>query len=235
MYRNLHQAFVRTGKSAVPLGRLALDFITWNRLRRGETTPLEDHLPWMTISSIRFLNKILKPGMNVFEWGMGGSTLFFLDRGANVISVEHDPDWYQKTIDKVGSRLQWSPRLVIPEIGGEPQNVEKWSTYETSDESLRTFRFKAYATEIDAYPNEYFDLVLVDGRARPSCLHHALTKVAKNGYLLLDNAERETYQEEADAVLGSGFCRLDFSGATAYVDFFTCTTIWQKLNSQSHF
>lgn len=53
--------------------------------------------------------------------------------------------------------------------------------------------FKAYASAIDAYPDGHFDVVMVDGRARTSCLVHALPKLRKGGLSILDNAEREHY------------------------------------------
>lgn len=46
---------------------------------------------------------------------------------------------------------------------------------------------------IKKFPDNYFDIVLVDGRSRPSCLFHSLNKVKKGGLLVLDNAEREYY------------------------------------------
>jgi predicted O-methyltransferase YrrM len=48
-------------------------------------------------------------------------------------------------------------------------------------------------TQIDAFPDGAFDVVLVDGQARPSCLKHAYTKVKPGGMLILDNADVPEY------------------------------------------
>jgi len=228
-YRQSHAAFRKAGNPRVPLIRRALDFQLWNRLRHAESSPLDDGLPWLTISSIRFLNKIVQPGTHVFEWGMGGSSLFLLDRGSVLTSVEHDSEWFTKTTASLGGRASWTPMLVEPEQATIPTDPSDWSKYETTDVSTQTCRFNSYARSIEAYPDGYFGLVLVDGRARPSCLHHAVPKVAQHGYLLLDNTERDTYRQEANTLVDRGFRRCDFSGATAYANFFTITTIWEKL------
>lgn len=53
--------------------------------------------------------------------------------------------------------------------------------------------FQRYASQIDKYPDQHFDLVIVDGRARPSCLMHGVPKVKVGGMLVLDNADRDYY------------------------------------------
>ena len=42
--------------------------------------------------------------MKVFEWGSGGSTIYFKDKAFSWISIEHDPDWYRK-IKKMGGNV----------------------------------------------------------------------------------------------------------------------------------
>ena len=48
----------------------------------------------------------------------------------------------------------------------------------------------SYATFIDSFPDHSFDLIVIDGRARAACIQHAIRKVKKGGYLLIDNSER---------------------------------------------
>src|SRR3972149_5458066 len=57
-------------------------------------TPITDRRPWMTYPAVNWLQRRVRPGMRVFEWGMGGSTMFFLNTGAHVTSVEHDAAWH---------------------------------------------------------------------------------------------------------------------------------------------
>ena len=55
---------------------------------------LENEMPWITYSSIDKLNKLLNIEMKVFEFGSGGSTLYYSKRVKEIVSVEHEPDWY---------------------------------------------------------------------------------------------------------------------------------------------
>jgi hypothetical protein len=57
----------------------------------------------------------------------------------------------------------------------------------------KDFILEDYVKSIEDYPDGYFDLVVVDGRARPSCILHSMQKVKVNGILLLDNADRSYY------------------------------------------
>ena len=56
-------------------------------------SPIELQLPWFSYSAIDFLKIFLRKTHRVFEFGSGGSTLFFADRCASVESVEEDPSW----------------------------------------------------------------------------------------------------------------------------------------------
>ena len=53
-------------------------------------------IPWFSYPAVEFLSKRLNNRMTVFEFGSGNSTLFFSDRVNQVVSVEHNKDWYDK-------------------------------------------------------------------------------------------------------------------------------------------
>ena len=55
--------------------------------------------------------------------------------------------------------------------------------------------FERYVKSIDDYPDRFFDMVLVDGRARKFCLEHAPKKIRPGGYLLMDNSSTPEYLE----------------------------------------
>lgn len=52
-------------------------------------------LPWFTYPAIHFLEQRLEPGYRVFEYGAGAGTAWHAERAAQVVAVEHDPDWMQ--------------------------------------------------------------------------------------------------------------------------------------------
>ena len=64
-------------------------------------TPLESGKPWITFAAIELLEKTLSNNDRVFEYGTGGSTIFFAKRAKRVISVEHDIEWYNNVVTKL--------------------------------------------------------------------------------------------------------------------------------------
>ena len=81
--------------------------------------------------------------------------------------------------------------------------------------------------QIDQYPDEYFHIVVVDGRARPSCISHALKKVKKGGYLIVDNSERDYYL--VPFMFKKPYWRVwKFYGPVPYIYHFSETTIIKK-------
>ena len=100
--------------------------------------------------------------------------------------------------------------------------------------------FSKYVHSINDYPDNYFDLVLVDGRARPPCIKQACSKVkpgkyikqacskVKPGkYILLDNSDRDRYQLAIRELL-LGWKRVIYEEPTLCLPWFTQTSVWQK-------
>jgi hypothetical protein len=85
--------------------------------------------------------------------------------------------------------------------------------------------FYDYATKIESYPDDYFDVVVVDGRARPSCFKHAVRKVKRTGLLAWDNTTRDRYKL-AMKLAPDSFEFLDCPGPTPFLSHYTKTSIW---------
>ena len=83
--------------------------------------------------------------------------------------------------------------------------------YQSGGEQYRGVDFKDYVSQIDACDGASFDLVVVDGRARPSCIMHSAGKVKVGGILLLDDADRPYYTQKTAWYLRNYRC-LSFSG-----------------------
>jgi len=170
----------------------------WIRSLLPWHTPLSDQVPMITFKAGAWLESYLKPRMSVFEYGSGGSTIFFSKRVNNLISVEHDKYWYSKVssmISKEGiSNCQYL--LFEPEkmISGEMPSYD-CKSYTSKGTEYTGMSFKNYVKSIENYPDGSFDLVLVDGVARPSCILSALSKIRSGGYLMLDNSERSHYRD----------------------------------------
>ncbi len=164
--------------------------------------------PWLVFDVIDFLNCLPLEGKRVFEYGSGGSTLYWLSRQMLCVSVEHDPGWYDLVRVRVGAAADIDYRLVQPEKNGlrETMDIADPMSYLSDDIAFRGYSFKNYASQIDAFPPDYFDLVVVDGRARPACILHSVSKVKVNGLLILDNADRQYYTTKTAEYLGNFDC-----------------------------
>jgi len=211
-------------------------FFRWRRSLLEGSSPISDEQPWITFDAIRYLDKRVQPTDLVLEFGGGGSTLFFLNRCREVITIEHNNEWFSLLKELVEKKHldNWTGRLVPPEQGHlvaspEASNPEHYSSAEPKD-----VNYKNYASSIDCYPDEFFDIILVDGRSRPACIKHAAPKLKKGGLLVLDNADRTYYFGPAiKEILAEYSLVLSAKGASPYGPIFTQTNIWKKKRTPS--
>jgi len=68
----------------------------------------------------------------------------------------------------------------------------------------------------------------VDGRQRVNCARFAVDFLTNDGVLILDNSERENYQEIKTLLKDKGFRWIDFYGMAPIVSHETCTTIFYR-------
>ena len=213
--------------------RVALRFYSvWRRSLQERSNSLVHRIPWVTFEARSFIEMILTTKSIVFEYGSGGSTVFYSRRVQRVVSVEHDEHWFNLVKACLGEEriTNCDYSLVPPEpaagFHNPPDNIEG---YVSSDEAYSGLTFRSYAASIDRFPDRFFDLIAVDGRARPSCVAHALRKVKVGGYLMLDNSERPHYRKGKDLL--SGWERRVFFGPGPYNAYFWETTIWKRVSN----
>ena len=161
---------------------------------------VKDKIPWLPFGAIEWLDNYLKPEIKVFEWGSGGSTIFIARKILEFVSIEHNKKWH----DKIKARL----------ISGHCKYLLK--------ENMND-----YLQAIDNYPDNYFDLVVIDGGARVKCVLRAMEKVKPKGYLLLDDTEYGHYSEATREL--KGWKETIFKGPKPYKLYFSQTSIFQKL------
>lgn len=179
-------------------------FKKWRKYRYADTSTLKEGFPWLTYTSLDFLESFLKRDMRIFEYGSGGSTIYFSSKVDQVISVEHNKEWFEavRSYLKVNGihnvEIRYSPAL--PDSKFAEKSYLNPDHFISILKEFKGMSFESYCKEIDPFPNEYFDLVVVDGRARISCMKLALQKVKKNGFLLLDNADRSYYHKSISEI-----------------------------------
>jgi predicted O-methyltransferase YrrM len=158
-------------------------------------------LPWMNYSVIRLLEERLRGDMSMFEFGSGYSTQFYADRVEKVTAVEHDATWYQIAKHHL------------------PQNVELiLQPVDTDGLYCRTITRAALS----------YDVVVVDGIDRVNCVHQALPFLTERGVLLLDDSEREQYNDARNEARAAGFRSLNFEGLKPNGSELSRTTVFYR-------
>jgi predicted O-methyltransferase YrrM len=147
-----------------------------HNLRNGHS-PLDLEIPWFSYAAIDYLETYLQPNMEVFEFGSGGSTLFFAKRTKHVSAVENDPAWF----DRVSQRLKDNSVHNV-EIQLRPFDVKNPGDFEQSD-------------YLKALPKKTFDVIVVDGaeewtQVRPICFQQAEQRVNPGGVIIVDDSWR---------------------------------------------
>jgi len=231
--RNFHKA-AHSLILNLPIGSINKEKTCALLASKGGLTPLDLKLPWMSYSAAFYLKKYLKPGMTVFEYGTGGSTLFFLNLGCNVVSVEHDPSWLDEVKYSVATRSSnKNYKLSLR----EPSYVNSRTDYANEmncvsfDSGFDGYDFSSYVRHIEEFDDNYFDMVLVDGRARRSCLHYSFPKVKTNGLVVLDNTERSYYLDGEIQVMKSFKWITRIEGIPPSLNHKTECTIFRKFIS----
>ena len=155
-------------------------------LRTAGRGTMHLRLPWLPFRLIDDLEAVVGPGSRVFEYGGGGSTLWFVDRGAVVVTVEHDPGW-AADLERSITSGDWT--LLVRSIADG---------------------YDHYAGAISSYPDDSFDVVLVDGRARGRSVKRSLPKIVSGGLLVVDDIHQ--IERAAEAVKGVEWPRRDVVG-----------------------
>lgn len=185
------------------LPNLALQWRAYHRLIRNKNSYLYlsgwmdsldqgkpmDHegnlIPWLNFGIVNFLDDRLKKDLTIYEYGSGFSTRYYAERTQQVTSVEHDKCWYEHVVKDM------------------PDNVTL--LYRAHDENGQ------YCSSVKESEQAY-DLIMVDGRDRVNCVKQAIHALTPRGVVMLDDSQREKYQDVFPFMAQHGFRVLHFEG-----------------------
>jgi hypothetical protein len=85
-----------------------------------------------------------------------------------------------------------------------------------------------YIKEISQFPNNYFDVIIIDGDSRSECAKESFCKLKEDGFIIFDDTDRESYDRALLFLESQGFYRLDFVGMTPMITYKNCTSILFK-------
>jgi len=133
--------------------------------------------------------------MTGLEYGSGNSTLFLAGHLKHLVSIEHDQTWYSE-VRKNLAALKLSNvdyQLIAPALAGTiPYSIHNEYGLDENEFSVRS-EFSAYFSYVRQFPDNHFDFIMIDGRARIECALNAIPKLKRGGIFVLDNSDRKRY------------------------------------------
>lgn len=206
----------------------------WKSALQPGRNSVADQQAWLNFAALDYLKTHLQRSHKVFEYGGGGSTLFFLKYAGFVATVENDKEWFRvlkEKIEQLGLKTWEGYFQEGEEIAPNPsRKTDVPEDFLSSLKGQENLSYEKYAKMIQRYPESLFDVVLVDGRARPSCIAESFPYLKQGGLLVVDNMERAYYH----TVINNRFKNnlevlVNGRYPTPYHPDFTNTMIFRKL------
>lgn len=163
-------------------------------------------VPDMPTTVVDYLDSLINENWVLYEWGSGASTFWFAERCSKIISVEYLKVFYEYLLKVQQERMIPNTKMQFCYV---PPDSSKNPNYIASHSSAKGLSFRVFAHHIDQYPDDTFDMIVIDGRVRNRCLQLAVPKVKSGGYIVYDDTEREAYKKEI-AGLADNFSEIRF-------------------------
>lgn len=116
--------------------------------------------PWYTYPALEYLVQFDFSHWNAFEYGGGNGSLYWSTKCQSVDTVESDPEWHARIVDR------GRPNLTVA-LERDP---------------------KEYAAAVRRR-GERYPLIIIDGQHRRACAEHAVECFDERGLIILDNSD----------------------------------------------
>jgi hypothetical protein len=159
-------------------------------------------LPWFSYPAIEYLKTLDLSAAQIFEYGSGGSTLFFEDRCQTIVSIEQNPHWLQRLEAISSGKAHFKLRQTVG----------------------------SYADSILEEETQY-DLIVIDAipEYRAACVSNSLARIAPGGIIILDDAPM--YPQAYEALREIDACPMDFIGLAPLEDVVQTTSFFFNRNA----
>ena len=185
-----------------------LPYVIKTYLQSKKSPLLHNPVPFLTMDAIRFLDSMIRPGVRVLEVGGGNSSLWFLERGVNLTTYEHDLEWGM---------------MVLNEVKQNPMH------YHEERFNLKMMQGRDTINDLGKLPKQSFDILLIDSMndhtRRIECLRVATQKVKPGGWIVLDNSDNPANWSADELMKGKEMHR--FTGYSPMSLFVCQTTFWK--------
>lgn len=153
------------------------------------------NMPPIEEDAFKWLQDYIKPNMIVFEYGSGNSTLYFGDTVDLIVSIEHSSGKFY-IMEEFVKRVKYNfiYKLIQPIEDPKPFPYSHLS-YGSSHKNYLYHSFKDYVNYINTYSDSFFDIILINGMSRASCIAASRPKIKKDGIIIVNDSERYVYQD----------------------------------------
>lgn len=172
----------------------------WKQSQWNKDYKVMDHdgnsIPWLTYPFLNFIEPRLNKNMEVFEYGVGYSSVWWAKKCKGLTAVESSQEW----IDLVKNSLSADDKLSI-------FYADEKVSFCTAPE--RT--------------NKKYDIVIVDqadDMDRNLAMQNAINYLSDDGVLILDDSEREKYNIGKQYLFQNGFKELEFMGLASTISYY---------------
>jgi precorrin-6B methylase 2 len=188
----------------------ALEQIGWNTSRKMRSAELNgDPIPWWTYSSIQFIDQFLQENASVLEIGGGNSSIFWINRGNTVLTLETNTEWMQK---------------ILSHSKNQPNRHELMHIKDETQDSIRS-----------CILDRKFDVVVNDGIGdRTSIAELLLESLRPGGIMVWDNSERLEYADTISKIKDRGWKELSFHGLGPINAYASSTSIFYQGELRIH-
>jgi hypothetical protein len=147
------------------------------RLRLWVREQLRPEEPWLCSGTIDFCESNLSKGMKAVEFGSGRSTPWLAACVGHLLSIEHNEFWYKKVSEKLNAAGVNNVDYRFIPLNHPEQQAEQ-EIYSP---------VPAYIAVLDTLENGSVDFALIDGHYRTNCIKYIVPKLARGGYLAVDD------------------------------------------------
>eukprot|EP00002_Diphylleia_rotans_P032419 TRINITY_DN6803_c0_g1_i6.p1 TRINITY_DN6803_c0_g1~~TRINITY_DN6803_c0_g1_i6.p1 ORF type:complete len:252 (+),score=47.82 TRINITY_DN6803_c0_g1_i6:49-804(+) len=149
-------------------------------------------LPWMDLPEIDVIEEYLRPDKTMLEWGSGRSTFYFSRFVHKYYSIESDAGWCSTVQQQIQS-LNLTDKIKIICIARTFTDQKQIGIPSSFAE------YEKYIHAVDLWNVKAFDLVLIDGRARPQCALKVVPYLHKDSVVFIHDWSRSYYHVVLDA------------------------------------
>ena len=157
-----------------------------------------NNIPWFTYPTIEYLSHLDISEYSIFEYGSGYSTLYWMNRAKEIVSIEHDKKWYEDIKLKINNK-------VIYLLEEDPDK---------------------YVNVITNFDKK-FDIYIIDGKWRGECAKKVVEHINRYGgdMVIFDNSD--WYPKTIEFLRNTlDWIEVDFHGFGPINDYTWTTTIF---------